>query len=278
MKELNHRLFGIEHPFVHIHVNDLRAVLNLLTRNRYGLFVLATQDELCELRRASDIGPFANVHEVCIRANRERFKTTETQVRFDFGWNAPGQAAHCIGDGLYVRRRGTTAAAYKIQPAVLGPIAKLRGQRFRRLRKTCRQQRIGQARIRIAANINWRDGGQLLDQWPHLLWPKRAVHSDAHQRHVRNRIPERFDRLAGHAAIASSLYKCYRRHHGHAAVVLLEIFLDREECRLRIERVENRLNQQDVRAAIQQTVDLLAIRSNKLVISYATCRRIVNVR
>ena len=46
MKEVNHGLFGIEHSFVHVHVDDLRAVLDLLTRNSYGVFVLTTKDTL----------------------------------------------------------------------------------------------------------------------------------------------------------------------------------------------------------------------------------------
>ena len=45
MKEVNHGLFGIEHSFVHVHVDDLRAVLDLLTRNSYGVFVLTTKDK-----------------------------------------------------------------------------------------------------------------------------------------------------------------------------------------------------------------------------------------
>ena len=46
----------------------LRAVLDLLARDRDRLVVAAFQDQLLELRRAGDVGALADVDEVALAA------------------------------------------------------------------------------------------------------------------------------------------------------------------------------------------------------------------
>ena len=116
-----------------------------------------------------------------------------------------GKSAHGFGDGFDVRRRGAAAAADDVEPAVLRPFPELRRERFRRFRKTGRQQRIRQAGVRIRADINRREAGKFLDERTQFLRPQRAIHADGEQGNVGNGIPKRLDRLAGHAAIAARL-------------------------------------------------------------------------
>src|SRR5581483_3139183 len=52
-----------EQAFVHVDVNDLRARLDLLARDVDGGGVVAVQDQLLELGRAGDVGPFADIDE-----------------------------------------------------------------------------------------------------------------------------------------------------------------------------------------------------------------------
>ena len=59
---------------------------------------------------------------------------------------------------------------------------------------------------------------------------------------------------------------------------LIKNFLDGEKRRPRVQRVENRFHQQHVRAAVEQTVDLLAISLHQLVVIRAARAGIVHVR
>ncbi len=140
-----------------------------------------------------------------VRPERQRLQSAEPRVRLDLRRHARRQSAHRFGDRLDVRGVGAAAAADDVQPAVARPILQLRRECFRRFGKAGRQQRIGQAGIRIAADVDGRDLRKFLDERPHFLRPERAVHADAQQRDVRNRIPERLDRLAGDAAVAAFL-------------------------------------------------------------------------
>ena len=68
-----HRGDAVDHAFVHADVDDVRAVLHLLTRYADGLFVLALFDKLGELRRACDVGALAQ-HDVHALLLRERLR------------------------------------------------------------------------------------------------------------------------------------------------------------------------------------------------------------
>ena len=48
VQEARHRLLGVEHALVHVHVEDLGAALHLLARDRQRLFVLSRLDQLRE--------------------------------------------------------------------------------------------------------------------------------------------------------------------------------------------------------------------------------------
>ena len=67
IQEMRHGLLGIEHSFVHVDVNDLRAVLDLLLGDGQRFLVLPGQDELGEFGRAGDVGALADVDEIGVR-------------------------------------------------------------------------------------------------------------------------------------------------------------------------------------------------------------------
>ena len=48
-RKRRHGRLGVEHALVHVHVDDLRAALDLLARDRQRLLVVAGQDQLGEL-------------------------------------------------------------------------------------------------------------------------------------------------------------------------------------------------------------------------------------
>ena len=63
-EEGGHRLDRVEQPFVHVHVDDLRAIFHLLARDVDGGGIVAGHDQLLELGGARDIGAFADVDEI----------------------------------------------------------------------------------------------------------------------------------------------------------------------------------------------------------------------
>jgi len=63
VKECGHRGCAVQHAFVHIDVDNLGAVLNLLARHFDGGWIIACRDQLTEPGRARDIGTLANIDE-----------------------------------------------------------------------------------------------------------------------------------------------------------------------------------------------------------------------
>ena len=226
---------------------------------------------MCKFRRTGNVGAFADVNEVDggvgdfdpVPWNRHRLQPAQAKIRLHVRRLARSEAAHGVSDGFDVRRGGAAAAADDVQPAVLRPVLQLRRECFRCLRKTGREQRIGQAGVGISADVNRRDKGKFFDARAKFLRSQGAVHADAEQGHVRNGVPERFDGLAGKAAFGAGLNESDRGHQGNDTLrgagrgmrgvgrtgkrrdsALFEQFQDREERGLGNQRVENRFDQQ----------------------------------
>ena len=81
VQERRHRLLGVEHALVHVHVDDLGASSHLLARDGERLLVLPGEDQLRELRRAGDVGALADVDEVRVGADDEGLEAAEAGVR-----------------------------------------------------------------------------------------------------------------------------------------------------------------------------------------------------
>ena len=77
IQEAHHGGFRIEHALVHVHVDDLRAVLHLLARDGQRGRIVVGLDELAELGRAGDVGAFAHVHEADVVGEIEGFEARE---------------------------------------------------------------------------------------------------------------------------------------------------------------------------------------------------------
>src|SRR3546814_263164 len=58
-----HGQLRIEQPLIHVRVNDLRAIFNLLPGDLDSGMVIASKDQLLELGGAGDVGAFTNVNE-----------------------------------------------------------------------------------------------------------------------------------------------------------------------------------------------------------------------
>ena len=125
---------------------------------------------------------------------RERFQAAEPGERFDRRAFARRGIGHRFGNRFDVRRRGAAAAADDVQPTVAGKFAEQPGHRLRGFVEAA--QRIWQAGVGIATDVNRRDVGKLFDVGPHLLGPKAQLMPMLSRFDMRQRIPTGFDRLA----------------------------------------------------------------------------------
>jgi len=130
----------------------------------------------------------------------------------------------------------------------------------------------------MRADIHRCDPRQFLDERPHFLGPQGAIDADAQQGYMGDGVPEAFHRLTGHAAVAAGLNECDGRHDRHAPPSGSEYVLNGKEGRLRVERVENGFDQQEVRSPVQESANLIAVGTNKLLVGRAPRGGIVDVR
>ena len=93
VEERDHRLHAVEQALVHVDVDDLRAVLDLLAGDDERLGVVAVRDQPAELGRAGDVGALADVDERDVVGERERFESRELQRRGGARWSR--RAATC---------------------------------------------------------------------------------------------------------------------------------------------------------------------------------------
>jgi len=69
----------IDQPLVHVHVDDLRAVLDLAARHFESGVVIVGRYQLAEFCRARDVGPLADIDEIVCGGERERLEAGEAQ-------------------------------------------------------------------------------------------------------------------------------------------------------------------------------------------------------
>ncbi len=93
---------------------------------------------------------------------------------------------------------------------------------------------------------------------------ERAVQAERERLRVAQRIPERLDRLAGQDA-AGRVGDGARDHDRQSLAGVVEQLVEREERGLRVQRVEDRLDEEQVDAAVEQRLRLLVIRIAQLV-------------
>ena len=74
VEERRHRDLGVEQALVHVDVDDLGAVVDLVARDLEGGVVVAAGDQLAERRRSGDVGALADVDERDVAAERERLR------------------------------------------------------------------------------------------------------------------------------------------------------------------------------------------------------------
>ena len=123
----------------------------------------------------------------------------------------------------------------------------------------------------MARGVGRRDPREVLDERPHLRCAERAVDADDKGLGVLHGEPECFDRLAGEVAA-----RAVDRGEGDPERKLGRSRAGRDESCLRVQRVEDGLDQEEVHAAVSQRPDLFLIRLANLVERDRPVRRIVD--
>ena len=275
VEELDHGGFGIEQSLVHVDVDDLGAVQHLVTRHVERRREIAVLDQLAEFGRARDVGALAHVDEADVARKRKRLETRQAQLRLDARHLSRREAVHAARDGADVVGRGAAAAAHDVDEPGLGKLAHELRHIFGTL--VVEAEFVGQAGIRIRADQRVgrpRDFGEMR---PHLARAERAVEPDRQRIGVAHGMPEARRGLARQGA-ARQIGDGARDHHRQAGPQIFEHLVDAGQRRLGIERVEDGLDQDQVRTALDQGAGGFGIGDAQVVERHGTVAGIVDVR
>ena len=274
VEELHHRLLRVEHPLVEVDVDHLCAAVDLLPGHRQRALEIAAEDELREARRARDVGALADVDEVRLGTDHERLEPAEARIAGQLRDLAGLEAPHGVRDGLRVHRRGSTATTHEVHPAVRCELVEQACGDLRSLVETA--ECVRQPGVRVAAQRQGRQPRELLHVRAHLLGAQRAVDADGEHREVLDGDPEGLERLSRERP-AALIDDCEGDHRGHTPPALFEVAVDRMQRRLGVERVEDRLDQEQVHAPIEEASDLIVVGRLQLVEGDAAGTGIVDV-
>ncbi len=289
-QERGHRLLGVEHGFVHVDVDQVRATAHLLERDGRGFPEVVVFDQPRKPFRAGDVGPLADHLEVAVRTNDERFEAGETREdigrRFLSRWlreTTPDVLSPWARRNVLDRRRErrdvirrrATAAAEDVGEAARRELAEQPRRLGRQL--VVLAERVRQSGVGIAGHPAVRQARQLFEVRPHLPGAERTVQADAPWPRVVDRQIKRFERLARERPPAP-VGDRHRDHERQRLAGRLADLVDRDERGLRVQRVEDRLDEQDVGAAVDEPADLLGVRVLQLIEGDRAYRRVVDVR
>ena len=178
------------------------------------------------------------------------------------------------GDRGDVGRRRAAAAAGDVEQAVPGPFAERLGHLLGRL--VVAAQLVREAGVRVGRDRPVGDARQDVEVLAELLRSERAVEPDDQRVGVADAVPERLDGLARQGS-AGRVDDGPRDDQRQPLAGLVEERLDRGDRRLRVERVEDRLDEQDVGATLDQAGGRFAVGDLELLPGDAAGGRIADV-
>ena len=260
---------------VHIDVDDLRAVGHLIARDRERAGEVAGGDQLAELRRAGDVGPLADVDEGNVGAEGERLESGKPHERSDGRDGARPDVADRLGDRTDVVRGRTAAAADYVDETVPGEASDLGRHRLRAF--VILAKGVREAGVRIGADECVCGEGDFLQVLTHRARSERAIEADRQGAGMAHRMPEGGRRLSGQGA-PGTVGDRSGNHQRQTEASFGEDLLAGEDGRLGVQRVEDRFDQDEVGAAVDQAADLLAIGDAQVVEGYGAIPWIVDVR
>jgi hypothetical protein len=135
---------------------------------------------------------------------------------------------------------------------------------------------VGQAGVRIAADMAAGDSRQLGEVGTHVARAQRAVDAHAERPGVGDRHPERIDGLPRERP-AAAIGDRRRDHQRQADTLLLEHLFDGDDAGFRVQRVDDGFEEQQIAAAVDQPARLILVGLAQLVEGHRPERRIVDI-
>jgi hypothetical protein len=233
----------IEHALVHVHVDYLRTVGHLLARDVDGGGIVVGFDQLTEFRGAGDIGALAHIDEQTVRIDIERFESAQATRTRDDRNDSRGDAGHGPRDRTDVIRRRAAAPAQHIQETAGCELA----QYFRRFLGCfiVFPESVRQPSVWIGTDVGIGNPREFLDIGSQLFAAECAVEPHGGRSRMANRVPKRFGGLAGQGA-SGCIGNRARHDDGQIPANFIENLPYRVERGLRIQRIEHRLDQDQV--------------------------------
>ena len=174
-------------------------------------------------------------------------------------------------------RRRAAAAAHDVEPAIAHPGIELRRECLGRLRKSGRRKRIRQAGVRIGADEPVRAMGKFFDVRFHFRRAERAIQADDERLRMSDRGEKRFHGLSAQDS-PGTIRDGARDQKRHPPSQLFEQFGNGGDRRFGVERVEDRLDGEQIHTAFQQRRGLFAICFVNLIERRGAETRIVHIR
>ncbi len=120
IQKTDHCFFRIDQAFVHIDVDDVCAIFDLLASNRQRLIKIAFANQPREFCRACNVCTLANHHKTSRLIYMQRLETSENCVIDFFDRFTRRKRFHRIGDRANVFRRSSATSAIDIRQFILG--------------------------------------------------------------------------------------------------------------------------------------------------------------
>ena len=275
VQEVAHRRRAVDQPVIHADIDDLSAAFDLLPRYGQRFFVFFFTDQAGEFGRSGHVRPFADVDEVSFGRDPQRFQSAERSYVLRFR-DCARRVFRCdLRDGGDVFRRRAAASADDVQQAFVQVGSDRCRHHFGRFVVTA--EAVRQSGVRVRRYGAPGDRRQPFDVRQHQFGAVAAVQSYRKRIRMGDRSVESLDRLPGQRPSAG-VGDGSGDHHRNPSSAFGESLLDGEQRGFRVQRVEDRLDQQHVRSAVQQTAHLFGIGCPKVVERHRPVTRIVDVR
>ena len=271
VEEARHRRLAVEQVGVHVHVERVCPAAHLLERHLDGGLEIPGLDERPEPGRAGDVRPLADHDEPRVRADLERLEPAPPRTRRVSREPARSDAVHRSGDLADVLGRRPATAADEVDETVLGERAEEAARVARLL--VVLAHRVGEAGVRVAGHVRVGDPREPLEERPHVGRPERAVDADDQRARVLDGHPEGLRRLPGEipAAAVDGREREPERQVGRDVG-------GRDDRRLRVQRVEDGLDEENVDTAFRERGDLLGVALADVVERDRAEARVVDLR
>ena len=261
VEERAHGRGAVDQPVVHADVDDLRPGVDLCPGDGERLLVVALADEPREAGRAGDVRALADVDEVRLGDDAQRFQTAQ----YGFVAGLRQQARRVAADDLRqledVGRGGAAAAADDVHQAAAHVFAHILGKHLGCLVVAAHDVR--QSGVGVGRDACLGHGGEPLEVGQQLPRPVGAVEPHGEQPRMGYRDAEGLDGLSREGA-AAGVGQRARDHDGDFAAEPLGQEVDGVERRLGVERVEDRLDEQDVDPAVEKSLRLRRVGVDQL--------------